>query len=470
MQKFILTLSLFLSLSNFSFSQKEWTLQECIAYGLHHNIQVQQQMLGTRMNENNYFQSKMALLPNLNFSANHNYSEGRTVDPYTNEFSANIIRNDNFSLNSSLTLFNGFSMLNAMKQQKLLWQAGQSDIEKTKNDISLNIATAYFQVLYNIENRDINIEQVQINNEQVNKTQKLLDAGSVAEGNLLDAKAQLANAKLQLANAENQVSMSLLTLKQLMNLDSETNITIFKPVMDDFSNNILLMHVDSIFQEALQVLPEMQAAQLKLEADEAALHAARGGMSPRIYLSGSYNTGYSDARTTGTYQPTVAPIGYLPSTGETVYGNSFTYVSEKYPFNNQIHDNASKSISIGMSLPIFNNFQTQTQISNAKISFYNARLSLTNTRQQIYKNIQQAYFDALAAYKKFQAATQSLLAQKKSFAYMQKKFNLGIINVYDYNASKNNLFKAKSDLLQAKYEYFFKINILDFYRGKPLTF
>ncbi len=451
-------------------SQEKWTLQQCIDYGIQHNIQVQQQTLSTKISGNNYFQSKMSLYPNLNISGNHNYSEGRTVDPYTNSFSANVSHNDNFSLNSSITLFNGFKLLNTIKQQKFAWLASLSDIEKAKNDLALNIATAYLQVLFNEENEEINREQVRINEKQVIKTKTLLDAGSVTEGNLLDAQAQLANAQLQLVTAQNQTTMSILSLKQLMNLDSLPDFQVFRPTIDDISNAVLLLNIDTIFQQALDFLPQMKSAKFTFASNKASLAAARGSLSPNIYLSGSYSTGYSDARTKGTYNPVVQPIGYLPSTGETVYGSSFVYTPEKYPFNDQLKDNASKNISLGISIPIFNNWQTQTQISNAKINLLNAQLTMENTQQQIYKDIQQSYTDAVAAYNKFQSASKSLEAQKKSFDYMQKKFNVGVINVFDFNTAKNNLFKAKSELLQAKYEYIFKLKILDFYRGQPLTF
>ena len=469
-KKLFFILFLLISFNFQGLTQEKWTLQQCVDYGIQHNIQVQQQALNTKMSQNNYFQSKMALFPNLNFSGNHNYSEGRTVDPYTNSFSANVSHNDNFSLNSSVTLFNGFQLLNSVKQKKLQWLAGLSDIDKAKNDLALNIATAYLQVLFNEENEEINQEQVELNKEQVKRTKTLLDAGSVAEGSLLDAQAQLANAQLQLINADNQVTMSILSLKQMMNLDSIPDFQVYRPEIDNISSEVLLMNIDTIFREALDFLPQMKSANLTVSSNEASLAAARGGLSPRIYLSGSYSTGYSDARTRGTYNPVVQPIGYVPSTGETVYGSSFVYTPEKYPFNDQMKDNASKSISVGISIPIFNNWQIQTQISNAKISVINARLSMQNTRQQIYKDIQQAYTDAVASYKKYQAATKSLIAQKKSFAYMQKKFDVGLINVFDFNTAKNNLFKAKSELLQAKYEYIFKLKILDFYRGHPLTF
>lgn len=469
-KKQLLLLFLFTLFYSFGISQEKWTLQKCINYGIAHNIQVQQQALSTKINKNNYFQSKMALIPNLNFSANHTYSEGRTVDPYTNSFSANVSHNDNFSFNSSVTLFNGFKLLNAIKRQRLQWLAGISDLEKTKNDLSLNIATSYLQVLFNKENVEINYEQVEINKEQVKRTEILFNAGSVSEGNLLDAQAQLANAQLQLVNAQNQLTISILSLKQLMNLDSVPDFDIYRPDINEISNEVLLMNIDTIYHKALATLPQMKSAIFMSRSNEAALAEARSNLSPRIYMSGSYSTGYSDARTRGTYNSIVEPIGYLPSTGETVYGSSFVYIPEKYPFRNQLKDNASTNISLGISIPIFNNWQTQTQISNAKINVLNTQLSLQNTKQQIYKDIQQAYTDALASYKKYQAAAKSLISQKKSFAYMQKKFNVGMINVFDFNTAKNNLFKAKSELLQAKYEYVFKLKILDFYFGKPLTF
>jgi len=448
-------------------AQEKWTLESCINHAITNNIQIKQQELNTKYYQNLERQSKFSILPNLNTGANQTYTFGRSIDPYTNEFSTDNFRSNNFSVNSSMTIFGGLQKINNVRKSNFDLQASIQDLQKAKNDIALNIAAAYLQVLYNEEMFKAAELQLGVTKLQHDKTQRLVEAGSLAKGSLLEVDAQIASEELQLINLENQLLISNLTLKQILDLDSVANFNIDKPIIENLDGKLIVYSVDQIFNEAITNLPQIKSAEYKVKSSEADLCSAKGGMSPRLSLNAGWGTGYSEARTKGQYVPTTVEIGYTES-GESVFADSYSYVSENYPFSEQFKDNASTSLSFNLSIPIFNNWQVNTNISNAKISLLNSKLSLDLTKQQLYKEIQQAYADAIAAFRKYNAATKALASIQESFRYTQQKFDVGMVSSFDFNAAKNNLLKAESDVLQAKYEYVFKSKILDFYRGDTI--
>ena len=454
------------------FSQHKWTLEECINYALDNSIELQQQKISMAINKNNLTQAKLSLLPSLSVSANHNYMRGHTIDPFTNEFIPNKSNTENFSVSSSVTLFNGFRMLNNVKYQKFNFLSSVENLKKTTNTISLNIASAFLQILYAKESLRLSEEQYETNKLQVENSRKLYNAGSVSVDNYLDAQAQLANANLQVVNAENTLKMAVLSLIQLMNLpaDSLDNFDVVVPDVEDLSNESLLLPLDTLVKKAIAVLPDYKAAEYNLHSKEYSLKMAQGNRSPRVFLSVSYGTGYSDTRKKGSYSPVIVPVGFVATDSTPVYGWQMQYNEEPYPFADQLNDNKSATVSLGVSIPIFSGYQTSTQIKNARLSLYSAKLEMQNTYNNIYKSVVQAYNDAKAALNKYNAAKKSLEAQKTSFENLSKKFSVGMVSYVDFNVAKNNLFKAENDMLQAKYEYVFKLKILDFYIGKPLNF
>jgi outer membrane protein len=284
---------------------------------------------------------------------------------------------------------------------------------------------------------------------QVNRTSKLVDAGSLARGALLEIEAQAASEELSVINAANQLDISYLTLTQLLELDSIGDFTIEIPEFGDIADQEIALTVNSVFNEANIFLPQIKSAEYQLASSERGLGIAKGSRSPVLNLSGVYGTGYSDARRKN--QTIENPLGEL------------------YPFLDQMKDNRNTSLSIGLQIPIFNGWMVNTNISNAKLNVLNYQLLLETERNNLYKEIQQSYADAVAARKKYLATQQALVAMEESFMYTEQKFEVGLVNTVDYNAEKNRLTQTQSDLLQAKYGYIFKMKILDFYRGIPLT-
>lgn len=452
------------------FSQKIWTLEESIAYALENNIQIKQQQLNSAVSKLQYNQSIASLFPSINATATHVYNNGQTVDMYTNQFASQTVQSNNFYLSGNVVLFSGLQLLNGLKQKQLDFLASKYDLEKMKNDISLTIATAYLQILYNIELLATTKSQFEISQQQLERTKILYTAGTIAKGTLLQMEAQTASDELQVVTAQNQLDLAYLSLVQMLDLQSTQGFDIEKPALSLPDANSLLQQVNEIFDKAYTIQPDIKSAELKVKSAKKGLQSSWGMMSPTISLNASYGTGYSGASkkvtdmTISGYQQ----IG-LTESAEAVYSPVYDYTYENVKFWDQIDKNLNSSVGLYLNIPIFNKLQTITMIGTSKISLANAELSLQNTKNQLLKTIQQAYADARAALNRYDASQKAVDALAESFTYTQQKFDVGMVNSVDYNDAKNKLMKATSDLLQAKYEYVFRIKVLDFYQGKPLT-
>ncbi len=454
-------------------AQQAWTLQECITYALSHNISVKQSELNTESSKENYQQSIASFFPSLNGNASQNYYYGRSIDPTSNQFTTNQVRSNNFSLSSSIPLFEGFQLQNSLKQSKLNYQSSQYDLEKIRNDISLNVVTFYLQVLYNRELLNSTQEQVNATKGERDKTQRMYELGSVSKGNFLDLEAQYSTDEVRLITAQSQFDQSVLSLTQLLELDSTNNFTVVQPVVDVPSAVIVESDVNKVYSAALNTQPDIKSSEYKVMSAEKGLSVARGGRYPKLSFGGSLSTNYSSAAQTflGADAGPLPIIGYTADTIPvySIFPTSTPHYGTK-SFKDQLNDNISKSIGFNLSIPIFNAWSTKTNIAHARINLQQTRLNHEATKKSLYKSVQQAVADANAAYKKYTANDKSVQSLQEAFNYNNQKFSLGLISTYDFLLSKNNLAKAQADLLQAKYDYIFRIKILDFYQGKPLAF
>lgn len=446
------------------------TLEACIEYALNNNIQIKQSELNTQLSQLNLTQSKANLLPSLNGNVSHSYNFGRTIDRFTNEFATQQVLSQNLSLSSDIVVFNGLQNINTIQQNKYSFLASKYDVDKIKNDVSLNVASAYLQILFSIETVENARNQMGITSAQVERTKKLVDAGASAKGILLDIQAQFASEELSFTTAQNQLDISYLSLIQLLNIGTIEDFSIIKPDLTVGNETLLTTTANQIYTTAVADLPEIKSAENNVLSSEKAVDVAWGGLSPRLVFSAAYGTGYSGL-SPRTDKPLVlegfSPNGSITSSYDTVLSPYFSS-PEKKPFMDQYKDNVNKSFGFYLTVPIFNRFQTKTAIDRARIQKLNAELIVESTKLQVQKNIQQAYADANGGLKKYNATLKTVDAMKESFKYTEQKFNVGIVNTNDYNDSKNKLTKAESDLLQAKYEYIFKTKVLDFYQGKPL--
>jgi len=453
--------------------QKKWSLEECITYAIKNNIQVKQQELNAEFNKNTLFQSKLNVLPTFNSGASHSYSFGRALDESTYRFTKDTtIQSNNFYISSSFTLFNGLQTQNTIKQNKYNLLVAQKDVEKIKNDISLSISLAYLQILLNMELLEVSKSQLDITKQQIKRTSQLVEAGSLARGSLLEIQAQAASEELSVVNAENYLNISYLNLTQLLELETVSDFTILVPELPVPGEDFLIEPVNMIYNDAENVLPQIKSAEYSLISSEIGLDIARGSRSPRISLQGSYSTRYSNIRQRLSISDDefTFPIGVVEATEQPVvsFPQRVTQMGD-YPFGDQFMDNLAYGLTLNLSIPIFNGWQTNTAISNSKLSVLNSRYQLQYTKNLLYKEIQQAYADAMAALKKYRATEKAVSSMEESFRYTEQKFNVGLVNTVDYNTSKNQLTRTQSDLLQAKYEFIFKTKVLEFYRGSPLT-
>jgi outer membrane protein len=299
----------------------------------------------------------------------------------------------------------------------------------------------------------------------------MADAGSVTTGNLLDAESQLASEEYNQVNAESQFKSATLTLVQLLELDSIEGFAIEEPTTDPGSAEILSQTPESIYAAAIVHLPEINSADLKVLSAERGVWVARSGMSPNLNLFGSIGSGYSSTsrRPVNPISIGYQPTGAITQSGEQVLSPVTLYDYEKTPFNNQLNNNLTKSLGLSLSVPLFNGWTARTNIARAKINLMSAQVNADQSRKTVYKSVQQAYLDALAAQKKYAAAQRSTEAMLQSYNYADKRFNNGLSSELEFLTATNNLSKARAELVQAKYDFIFKIKILDFYSGNKLS-
>jgi len=421
--------------------QKVWSLEECIKYAIDNNIQIKQQGILTEIQKNSLDLAKFLLLPSLNGQASHSYSFGRALDQNTYTFFNQTLQSDYFYLGGSMPVFNGLQNYNSIQKNKYQVLASQQDLKDISDNVALNVALAYLQILLNKELVAANENQLNITLQQIEKSRKLVDAGSVAKGNLLEIEAQAAQEELSLITQKNLLETSVLTLTQFLELKTPAGFEILVPQINVDPNYIVSGNIDDIYAIAEKNRPEIKSSEFKLTASEYGLKMARGGRSPVVSVNYSLNSRY-------TYLSNVPGIE---------------------SFNTQLKNNKNSGVGLTLSIPILNGWQVNKNISNSKLNVESSQYTLDGTRKQLYKNIQQAYTDAVAALKKYNVSIKAIASTEESFRYTEQKFNVGMVTSVDYNASKTQLLKSQSDMAQAKYEFIFKTKVLDFYKGIPLT-
>lgn len=425
-------------------AQEVWSLEQCINYALENNIIIKQQELNTNLNENALLQTKMTRLPSLNANTQQSFNFGRTLDFQTNTYIDRNTQSFSYNTSTQLTLFNGFQTTNAIKQANLELMASVADLDRLKNDVSLNIASAYLQILFSQELLAIAEGQLEITRQQVARTERLVEAGSLPQGNLLEIEAQAASENLSVVNARNNLTLAYLSLTQLLELPTAENFEIEVPDFDETAVTDPDYEVASVYEAALDTQPRIEVSELMQQSAEMGLSIAKGRRSPRLFMSGSYGSGYQKV-TSELDIPYEAP-----------------------PFEEQIKNNQSTAFTVGLSIPIFNAWQVNTAISNARIGVLNSQYSLQSTKNQLYQEIQQAYADVVAAHENFVATGTALESIEESFRHTSQRFEVGMVTTVEFNQSLNQLTVTQSELLRAKYEYLFKTNILEFYMGNEI--
>lgn len=433
-----------------------WDIGRCIRHAVEHNIQVKQGEASVEAGRIDNQQAKLNYLPNLSAGAGYNASFGRSLDPTTyNYISGQTVNNVNGSLSLSTSLFAGMQKMHSLRRSEFSLLAAVKDVERVKNEITISVAGAYLQVLYNKEQVAVSEHQIVTLQGQIERTSRLVAAGALPLGAQLELEAQLATEQYNLVNYRNQGINATLNLTQLLELRDMPNFDVEVPdsttLAASFVQNGPELHpVGDVYTQALS-LPQIEAEKLRHRMAEQDVSIAKARFYPSLNFGASYGSSWSDARK----RPQLGSDG-LP------------YYT-KYPFFDQLSDNASSALQFNMSVPIFGGLNTRNNVRKTKVALRNAELGVQLAEDRLYKEIQQAWTDAGGSLERYRSAQSSVRSNEESFRNTEQKFNAGAATAVDYNVAKNNLISAESMVIQARYEYIFKMKILDFYRGVPIT-
>ena len=424
-------------------NEDSWTLARCVEYAQTNSPEMQSAALSTQDAREALWQSKWSLAPTVRAGAQYGLNFGRAIDYGSNTVS-NDLQSTGFSISASMTLFQGLVQLRTIRANRLGLEAQQARMQALQFDLALRVTGAFLQMLYNRELLAVRREQVGLSQEQVELGEKRVAAGSIAEGAVLDLKAQLAAEELAVAEAQNALELARINLMQLLNLRDTISFSIVAPTLEGVDVQPPRVEtVGELYQQALVHYPSVQVATLQEQRALEGVKMAKGAYWPSLGLSASYGSGtrhFLDKQ------------GHIPED----------------PFMDQVRDNASQSISLSLSIPIFDGFATRRNVGRARIQHRQAQLERENTEMELYKRLQQACADAGAAYRRYISSEQAVQAQRESFRWAQQKLAIGAMSSYDYSQAKIRLEQAQTTLLQAKFEYLFKSKILDYYRGEPL--
>ena len=424
-------------------SQEIWTLEKCIEYAWANNLNVKQQNIEVSRAENQLTQDKLDFIPSLNASLGHNLNWGRSVDLQNLEIIHNkLSQSTSASVNSSVYLLDGLSRIYGLKSSRKSLEMSLQEVERLKDEISVSIVQSYLQILLSREILTAARESFRSMSEQRDRTALLVEAGSQPYSSLLELESQLASERVQVVTARNQVTTSTLALQQLLDLPYDKDFRIAVPDINLTIGTYTMDSPDDIYASA-QSMPVIQSARLALDKGDLDLKSAQGQYWPKISLSASYGTFYSSS--------------------------SFAPDGSTYPFFEQFRDNINPSVSIGLSIPIFNNWNVRTSVRNARLSRRSLEIDLRLKQQNLYKEIQTAVTEADTYYRQMEAAQANVASMEESFRYVEEKFNAGALNGTDYTVARTNLFKARSEYIQAKYQFVFQLKIIDYYKGIPFT-
>ncbi|MDO4164569.1 MAG: TolC family protein [Bacteroides sp.] len=423
-------------------AQQRWSLRQCIDYAIEHNIDIRQTANTAEQSAVEVNTAKWARLPVVNGSASQAWNWGRTQTAIKNDdtgdYSTVYVNTSSNSTSASVTasipLFTGFQIPHQYALSKLNLKAAMADLEKAKEDIAINIASAYLQVLFDQELYEVALGQVKLSNEQYARINRMAELGKASQAEVAEAKATVAQDELSAVQANNDYKLALLDLSQLIELDTPEGFALEKPAAKLELNP--LTPPDDIFQSALVNKASIQAAQYRLEGSKHSIRIAQSAFYPQLSLYGSLGTSY--------------------------------YSTINRTFNQQLGDNFSKYVGLSLSVPIFNRLSTRNQVRTARLQQENYALQLDNVKKSLYKEIQQAWYNATASESKYTSSRAAAQASEASFRLMTEKYENGKATAVEYNEAKQNLAKAQSNELQAKYDYLFRTKILDFYKGIPI--
>lgn len=443
-----ITLAVLLLLSVQAKSQtKQLSLEQTIAMALERNISLMQGQAGVQMGENAVKQSKLLLLPNLNFSTNYFWSFGRGIDYTSNIYVTQNFANNDYNLSSSMSLFQGGIINNTIKQTGYDLEVSKLNQQANIDYIELNTLLGYLQIMYSQEQLKVANEKLNLSKEQRSNSQKAFDAGSIPEGNLFTLESQIAANELEVVNAENTLKLAFTDMKNLLQMEFSEEFEIVYPDITIFENALIaeIPSLQTVINEAIRTQPNIQKYEYMLQSKDLNVKIAQGYGLPSLKLVGGLFSTYSSASS--------IIIGLEPD-----------------PYADQINNNFGQSVGLTLSIPIFNNGQVLLNKQQAELDYMTTQLQEKVDINELKKNVTEAYTGLQAAAATYQASARSVDAAQKSFEYEQKRFNVGQSTQLDFISASNALTQAETSLLSAKYDFIFKSKVIDYYMGRPLGF
>jgi len=429
-------------------AQEVITIKQAVDRMLQNNLNIKQSALNVATAETYVQQSKAELYPSLNGGVNNDFNFGRSLNPATNQLITRNFFSGTANLSTSVDLFNGFAKINQIKQNRITLEANYSALDKTKNDLVLQVVTTYFQVVFNEDLLRASREQLQVAQQTLTRESALFDAGNKTTADIAQAKAQVATAELNVTNAQNQLTISYLTLSQLMEMGSDASYKVVAPTIEDITSAQQRYPERDINEAALATFPDLKLARLNREAAAKGVDVARGFLFPTISLGGGLGTRYS-------YDLAAQP-------GQIGAGDARLF--------DQINNNFYQSVGMSIRIPIFNGLASRSNLKRAKISYEGYQIQEQLTKNNLNKVVAQAVADLRAASSRYQSTLNTFNAQAEAFRVNEERFNVGLVNSLDFNTSQTNRNRAEIDFIQAKYDLLFRSKVIDFYLGKEITF
>ncbi|WP_179319031.1 TolC family protein [Winogradskyella helgolandensis] len=456
---------------------KKWTLKECVEYALQNNISVKQSELDVESADIDKLTAVGNFLPSVNLGVGLSENTGLSFNPITNNAETTTFLSASGNINVGYTLFDGLRNIRTVQRAEISKLASLYRLDKMKDDISLFVANGYLQVILNKANLEVLKSQNAVTQEQMERTQQLVDAGSLPRGDLLEIRATDANEKQSIVNAENTVQISLISLAQLLLIKDYENFDIEDEGYDIIDDGISSKSADEIIEGAIENRSEIKIAQSNVELAEKDLQIAKGSYLPTLSAFFGYNTRYSNTKSfiseIDPDNPIVTQqIGTVQGTGEVVVGefpNTLTTVVGADPFFDQLYLNDGISYGLSLNIPILNGFSVKGNVQRNKINLERSKFLLEQAELDLESSVYQAHVDAKGAMKSYEAAKLALESQELAYDYAKERYDVGLTNAFDFSQSKQRFDNAKIQLNQAKYDYIFKLKVLELYFGIPAT-
>lgn len=467
-----LILILFISLQSFG-QEKKWTLEECVDYAIKNNISIKQTTLDGQTSKVSKSDAIGNFLPTVNGQASHSWNIGLNQDLVSGNLKNQTTQFTSAGLNVNVDIYKGLQNQNQLRKANLSIISSQYQLTKMQEDVSLNVVNAYLQIVFNKETLKVQQEQLAYDTKQLERSNELLEAGVIPKGDILDIKATVASDNQRLIAAENALLISKLSLAQLLQLKDFKEFDIVDGDTVVPESSILLQDPKTIVDKAKELRTELKIAQTNVEIAEKDVKIARAAYQPSLTGFYSFNTraAYSD-RVVGAVQDASDPtsvIGYVDGTGQQVLQPNFSPILGKPDaVFNQFSDNKGQNFGLSLQVPIFNGFAARNNVSRSKIALERSKIALQQSEIDLERTVYTAYTDTKGAQKSYEAAQVTFEARQSALEYAKERYEVGLMNVFDYNQAQNMFINAQSEVLRTKYDYIFRTKILEFYFGIPI--